>query len=104
MTDFEQQMDNFFNEHGGVVSVSNSPDLGSRRERGAPLGTRKRLRRLGSVFAFDRDGALDCADELQTEDADDEEDTDGAGDGGDDEPDLDEDEDEDEDEGSPRDD
>ena len=98
-------MDDFFNEHGGVVSVSELAGFLEADENAVRRWARENdVRRLGSVFAFDRDGALDCADELQTEDADDEEDTDGAGDGGDDEPDLDEDEDEDEDEGSPRDD
>lgn len=61
----EQQIERFLRENGGIASVSELADLLELSDGEVRRWARQNgARRLGSVFAFDRDMALACADDL----------------------------------------
>jgi hypothetical protein len=73
----DREIAKFLDNHGGVASVSEMADLLDLDEGHVRRWARENdVRRLGSTFAFDREAAVTCADDLLAEDEDDESDYD----------------------------
>jgi hypothetical protein len=65
----DREMNRFLDKNGGVASVSEMAELLGLEEGVVRRWARENdVRRLGSTFAFDRETAAECADDLLAED------------------------------------
>jgi hypothetical protein len=71
----DREVKKFLDTHGGVASVNQMADLLDLDEGSVRRWARENdVRRIGSTFAFDREAAAACADDLLAGDEEDEDD------------------------------